>query len=435
MRGNRFIVLGGVWFAAFFLAIDRVNISLAAPRITEELGLSGTQMGFILGMFFWGFLLANPLGGIAADNLSMRRFTSLMLMGWGILTSLTGACQTAFHLLIVRGLFGVTEGAAVPSLNKLQNHWLLPNERGRYWGIFAGFFQLGIAFGLPLVGWMINLWGWRVMFVISGTLTLMAVVAFYVVVRDNPHEHPWLSSEEKDWFVSTLEQDRVTYDPKAGQAVKIPFKQAFVQLAGNWAFWMLFICGVLEFSLYYAGLSWFPSYLVKERGISISQSGLYLTFPYLMGFVGSVGAGYIGDKVGNRTFVSAIFCLLAFPAILLAMNIEGELGAIFCLGLALLFASGPLNSFIVVMMDMLPPEIFGTAFSLVIGIGAGLCGAVSPILVGYLLDITGSFFWGFTIFSLAGVLGAFISIPLMLYEKQVKASKEAWATENAEEGT
>ena len=204
MTGRRLIVLGGVWLAAVFLAIDRVNISLAAPRIIEELNLSGAQMGFILGMFFWGFLLANPLGGIAADNLGMRRFTSVMLVGWAALTALTGACRTALHFVLVRGLFGITEGAAVPSLNKLQNHWLLPHERGRYWGVFAGFFQLGIAFGLPLVGWMINLWDWRVMFLISGAMTLLGVMGFYFVVRDHVHEHPWLSSEEKERFASTL---------------------------------------------------------------------------------------------------------------------------------------------------------------------------------------------------------------------------------------
>ncbi|MFQ5874248.1 MAG: hypothetical protein ACE5JL_10665 [Dehalococcoidia bacterium] len=168
MTGRRLIVLGGVWFAAVFLAIDRVNISLAAPRIIEELNLSGAQMGFILGMFFWGFLLANPLGGIA------------------------------------------------------------------------------------------------------------------------------------------------------------------------------------------------------------------------------------------------------------------------CLGLALLLASGPFNSFIVLLMDVFPPDVFGTAFALVVGVGAGLCGAVAPVLVGHLLDLTGSFFWGFTIISLAGVLGAFLSVPLMFYERRVKASKAARVAGQAE---
>lgn len=425
MKGSRFLVLGGIWFAAFFLALDRVNISLATPLIIEELHLSGVQMGFILGMFFWGFLAANPLGGIAADNLSMRKFASLMLLGWSALTALTGTCHTLLQLAIIRGLFGVSEGASVPSLNKLQNHWLLPEERGRYWGVFAGFFQLGVAFGLPLVGWMIRLWDWRVMFCASGTLTLLAVAVFYTIIRDHAHEHPWIRPDEKERLASALERDRVTYDAATGKAVKLSFKQAFAQLARNWAFWMLFVCGVLEFSLYYASLSWLPTYLVKGRGLTITQSGLYLTLPYLAGFVGSVGAGYLGDKVGNRTLVAALFCLLTLPAILGAMTFQSNFWAILCLALAILLASGPMNSFIVLLMDGFPPEIFGTAFALVIGLGAGLCGAVSPIIVGHLLDMTGSFFWGFTTFSLAGIVGAFLSVPLIFYERQVKAAKAA----------
>ncbi|TMA55009.1 MAG: MFS transporter, partial [Deltaproteobacteria bacterium] len=167
----RFAVMGALWMTAFFLFLDRVNISLAAPYLMDELGLSGVETGFILSVYYWGYIIGQLGGGVAADRLSIRKWASVMFFTWCVLTALTGACRSLLQFAVVRGLFGVSEGAVANPLHKLQNHWLLPHERGWVYGTTMGFGYLGLILGMPLVGWLINVWGWRVMFYGTGCLT------------------------------------------------------------------------------------------------------------------------------------------------------------------------------------------------------------------------------------------------------------------------
>src|ERR1700741_51535 len=103
----RFVVMGALWMTAFFLFLDRVNISLAAPYIMDELRLSGIETGLILSSYYWGYILGQLSGGVASDRLSIRKWSSLMFAGWCILTALTGMCRSVGQFTLVRGLFGI----------------------------------------------------------------------------------------------------------------------------------------------------------------------------------------------------------------------------------------------------------------------------------------------------------------------------------------
>src|SRR5688500_3301827 len=83
----RFVVVSVLWLTAIFLYFDRVNISMAAPHIMTELGLSGAKMGLILGMFSWGFIFGHVSGGIAADRLNIRKWSSVLFLIWCVATA------------------------------------------------------------------------------------------------------------------------------------------------------------------------------------------------------------------------------------------------------------------------------------------------------------------------------------------------------------
>src|SRR5688572_32831807 len=102
MRGVRLLVLGVIWLGSFFLILDRVNISLAAPRIMSELTFDATQMGFILSIYYWGYLLGHFCSGLVSDRVRLRSFTSWMILAWSILTAVTGACSTLWQFGLVR---------------------------------------------------------------------------------------------------------------------------------------------------------------------------------------------------------------------------------------------------------------------------------------------------------------------------------------------
>ena len=317
MRGTRLLVVSVIWCGSFFLAFDRVNIALAAPGIMHELSFNGMQMGFVLSVYYWGYLFGNFSGGIVSDRLPLRSLTSGLILTWCGLTALTGLCHSLWQFGLVRLLFGLAEGATANLMHKLQNNWLLPQERGRGYGIFIGFVYLGIALGMPLVGWLIKLWDWRVMFYLSAVLTLSLVVLFWLVIRDQPAQHPWVSMQEKQAFQAASASDRLNLGAQGVVGAPLPLGQRVAFLLRIRAFWCLCVASFFIIGVYFTNMSWLPGYLVKERGYTVLSSGIYLTIPYLAAFAGMWVAGVIGDRFGNRSVVALVMGVLTCPAIIL----------------------------------------------------------------------------------------------------------------------
>ena len=83
--------MSALWVTGMFLFFDRVNISMAVPHIKEELGLSGVETGFILSVFFWGYVVGQLAGGIAADRLRIRAWTLVFYVIWCVATVVTAS--------------------------------------------------------------------------------------------------------------------------------------------------------------------------------------------------------------------------------------------------------------------------------------------------------------------------------------------------------
>lgn len=425
MRGARLFVVSVIWLGSFFLAFDRVNISLAAPGIMKELGFDGTQMGFVLSIYYWGYLLGNFSGGIISDQLRLRGLTTLMILAWCGLTALTGACHTLWQFSIVRALFGLAEGATANLMHKIQNNWLLPNERGRGYGIFIGFIYLGVALGMPLVGWLIKVWDWRAMFYISAVLTLGLVITFWFALRDHPYEHPWVLDHEKEGFRTALAKDRLSFAAHTETGDGLSYRRRVAILARIPVFWLLCIASFFGIGVYFTNMSWLPGYLVKERHYTVMNSGLYLTIPYLAAFAGMWSAGGLGDRFGNRSLVGLVMGLLTCPAIIILAKTQDVNTTVLMMSIMLFLNSASLNGIIVLLFDLIPVEVFGTSVGIVGGLCGGLSGVVGPLLLGYLYDTTGSFFWGFVFLGVGAAIGALALIPVISYEQQVKLQKAA----------
>jgi sugar phosphate permease len=416
--------MGALWMTLFFLFLDRVNISLAVPYIMDELHLSGVETGVILSAYYWGYITGQLGGGFAADHWSIRRWASVMFFSWCILTALTGACRSLTQLALVRGLFGASEGAVANPLHKLENHWLLPHERGWVYGVSMGFGYLGLILGTPLVGWFIDGWGWRVMFYGTGVLTLLGVGLFWLLVYDHPHEHPWISVEENQLISDALVKDRVTFDPERGGARPVSFREGVGILAKNAAFWGLCLAGFCALGVFFTNLSWLPGYLVKERGYAVTKSGFYLILPYASAFAGALSAGYLGDRTGNRSLVALITGLLTGPAIVGLVLSQDVTMVIFLMSVVLFLNAAATNSLIVLLFDLFPAEVLGVTVAIFAGVCGGSGGIVGPIVLGQSYDQTGSFFWGFCSLAGGAVIGALVLIPIVVYEHRVKREKK-----------
>ena len=90
MRGARLHVVATIWVGSFFLAFDRVNISLAAPGIMHDIAFDGAQMGLVLSMYYWGYTFGNFSGGLVSSQLRLRGLTTVLIVAWAALTAITG---------------------------------------------------------------------------------------------------------------------------------------------------------------------------------------------------------------------------------------------------------------------------------------------------------------------------------------------------------
>jgi ACS family glucarate transporter-like MFS transporter len=419
----RWVIVAICWVTAIFLYFDRVNISMAAPHIMSDLGLSGTAMGLVLSMFSWGFIFGHVSGGIAADRLNIRVWGTCFFLVWCLATYLTGLCSTVLQFALVRLVFGYAEGAFINPMNKLQNHWVLPNERGIVNGSLMFAAYTGLVVGMPLVGWLINDYGWRVMFFISAIVSLAGALAYWVVIRDYPKDHPWITTTERQAIETALTKDRVTYDSEKNDVQRLSFRAAAAILFRNRMFWA--ICGAAFFvqMIYVTNFSWLPSYLVLEKGFSGVKSGNALAIPYLAAAFGALAGGYVSDRLGSRTLVIMCGAVLTIPAIVGLLVLDNELAMLVMIGLVLFFNAAAVSLFVVLLFDLFPPEIVGVALATAMGVCGGLGAAAGPVILGYAYDTTQSFAWGFVIMA----VGMLVSMTLLgfvfVYERRIRGEK------------
>jgi sugar phosphate permease len=417
--------MASLWLTGTFLFLDRVNISLAAPFIMKEYGFSAAQRGVVLSTYYWGYLFGSLAGGLAADRLRIRVWTTTFYLIWCVTTFLTGLSRSYAQFISVRLVFGVAEGAVTNPMNKLINYWVLPQERGSVFGAQLCFCYLGLVIGMPLVGWLIAAFGWREMFYVTGLITLVGVLTFWVLVRDRPSEHPWISASERDRIEDALAKDRVTYDPETGKAGRITFNQALRIAVGTRSFWLLCIAYFFIGGTYFTNFGWLPGYLMMERGISGLDTGFLLILPYLSAAIGALGCGYVGDRLGNRSIVAIIGTGLAIPAIAGVVLTDQREVLIAMLCLMLFFNSAAVSTLVVLLYDLLPAEIIGLSCGVMVGIFGGLGGVAGPMMMGMVYDATQSFSWGFLVLGSGLAIAIAVLVGVFRGELAVKKAKGA----------
>ena len=405
----RWVVMSALWMTGIFLYLDRVAMSVAAPRIMDELGLTGLEMGFILGTFFWGYSIGQLVGGVAADRLKIRVWTLSCYLVWCVAVMGTALCHTIGQFTFARVLFGFTEGAVINPVTKLQNHWVFPHERGRSQGVQIASAYMGLVVGTPLMAWVVSVFGWRAMFILVGAMTLIGVFIFWRLVYDHPHEHPRIGAAERDAIAEALRMDRLAYSADGRQVVELGFKDGIKVLVKSPTYWMLCVAFFFISGIYFTNFSWLPGYLVKERGYSALSSGMALALPYAAAAFGAVASGYIADRIGRRTPVLIGAALLTIPGIVGLLFVDQQWAVIVMLAIMLCCNGAAVGPFIVLLFDLMPAHVVGVAIAVMSGIFASAGGMVGPLAMGYSFDLTGSFAGGFA--GMAG--GLFISIALL----------------------
>ncbi len=396
----RYLIIAMIFVITSLNYADRATFSIAGSAAADELGLDTVQMGFILSAFAWSYAAAQIPGGALLDRFGTRWIYIAAIGTWSVFTAIQGFAGLLFgatvvaQLFVMRFLVGLCEAPSFPGNARIVAAWFPARERGTASAIFnsAQYFSL-VAFA-PLMGWIVHVTSWRVVFFVMGGLGLLAMFAFAAFIRD-PVKHSWANRAEID-----LIRDGgglVELDSASRAGVEPTFTWANVrQLLTSRMLIGVYLGQYCINVLTYFFVTWFPIYLVKDRGFDILQAGFVAAVPALCGFAGGIVGGLLSDTILARTGsitlarkAPLLGGMLLASLIMAAVYVDSQWGIVAIMSLAF-FGKGVASLGWAVMADVAPRKLAGLAGGVFNTFG-NAAGIVTPIVVGILVARGGSF--------------------------------------------
>src|SRR5436190_3328187 len=401
-----FPVLTLVAIATMVNYLDRTVLGIAAPHLTKELGLTAASMGIVFSAFSWSYALLQIPGGIVLDRTGTRTTYSLALTLWSAFTAFMGVVSSLPMLLFTRIGVGIFEAPCFPANSRILATWFPQNERARANSIYSVGQYAGIAFlSVPLF-WLTEQFGWRGLFFVAGGCGVALGVMFWLNYRE-PSEDPHLSAEELAHIEAggggEYNGARVAFSwSDIGKLLK--HRQivgaSIGQFGGN--------------STQVFFVTWFPTYLVNVRGMSFINAGMMTMLPYIGASIGVLVAGQVSDRILKRTG-SANFArklpivggmLLASTIVIANFVPDGSNALVIAIMSVAFFGQGMTNLGWTVISDVAPKQLIGLTAG-IFNFSANLAGIVTPLVIGYTYQSTGSFFGPLVYIGVVALVGAF----------------------------
>lgn len=397
----RHLVTGFAVALAVITYVDRVAISVAAPFISADLGLSKTQMAWALAAFGWAYAVFEIPGGWLGDKIGPRRVLLRIVLWWSAFTAATSFAWNAGSLIVIRALFGAGEAGAFPNLTRVLTTWLPAHERERAQATVWLATRISGAFTPLLVAMLIGAFGWRRTFEIFGVLGAVWAILFYRWYRDAPADHPSINEAE----LALLPPPTETAIAHTG----VPWRRIF-STPSVWLLSIQYMCLAYGWWFY---INWLPTYLRESRGTTLRMGALLAGLPLLLGGLGClVSAAMIprlakrlGSVASARRIVAITGFLGASACIFIFTGIDDPRRAMLVLGFA-----GFFNDFVMPAAWAGTMDIGGRYAGTVSGamnMMGSLAGASSVLVVGYLLAWTGNWTLTFYVSAAIYLVGAF----------------------------
>ncbi|WP_298484681.1 MFS transporter [uncultured Maribacter sp.] len=383
---KRFNILAMIFITVVINYLDRSNISIAASALQDDLGIDSIKMGYVFSAFAWTYALLQIPGGAIADRVKSRVLYTFIMVFWSIATLIQGMVNSFTALIGLRASIGFFEAPSYPINNLVVTRWFPENERATAIGIYTSGQFLGMAFLLPVLTLIQDAFGWRGLFIISGIIGLVWAAIWYFFYRD-PKDHKSISQSELDY----IQEGGGLIETKKQTEVKEKFNWEDIKEVFSYRkLWGLYIGQFCLGATLIFFLTWFPTYLVKYRGLDFLKSGFLASIPYLAAFVGVLLSGFVSDYLTKKGYSVEISRKL--PIIIGMLLSIGVIGANYTddtffiiLFLSISFFGNGLASIAWVFISLIAPTrligLTGGAFNFI----GGLAGIVIPITIGYLV--------------------------------------------------
>jgi ACS family glucarate transporter-like MFS transporter len=416
--GLRYLILALIFGITAINYADRAIVSIAGPTLSDELGLTPVAMGYIFSAFGWSYALGQLPGGWILDRFGSKWVYAASITLWSTFTVLQGgvgffAGGAAVALLFaLRFLVGLAEAPSFPANARLVAAWFPTAERGFASAVFNSAQYFSTVLFAPLMAWIVHSFGWRHVFWVMGVVGVLVALVWIAVIHP-PRRHPRISPAELDHLVEG--GALVDMDEQAGAEQRPgPSWDAVKQLLSNRMLLGVYVAQYCITTLTYFFLTWFPVYLVKERGLSILQAGFAAVLPALCGFFGGVLGGIISDRIlkstGSLTLARKlpIVCGMLLSTVMIVCNYVDAPAAVIALMTLAFFGKGVGSLGWAVVADTSPKEIPGLNAGLFNTFG-NVAGITTPIAIGYIVQSSGGSFTGALVFIALNAVVALVS--------------------------
>jgi ACS family D-galactonate transporter-like MFS transporter len=399
----RLTVLGLITVGTMINYLDRAVLGVAAPSMTRELSLDPVIMGVVFSAFSWTYAAAQIPGGAFVDRVGARLAYFWSVSVWSIFTLLQGFASGLISLLTYRLGLGVAEAPCYPTNSRVLSTWFPQHERARATGVYSVGQYFGLAFLSPLLFLIVGELGWRALFAIAGIAGLVFAVIWLKLYRE-PQDHPSVNQAELDYIAAG-----------GGLGYKgavVPFQWRNIgrllkhrqvlgasigQFAGN---------STLVFFL-----TWFPTYLAAERNMGWLKVGFYAVMPFIAASIGVLVGGWASDTIIRRTGSATLgrklpilTGLLLASTIVIANFVDSDQVVIAVMSVAF-FGQGMVNLGWTLITDVAPKKLIGLTGG-VFNFCANVAGVVTPLVIGVIYGVTGSFFYALAYIAVVAALGA-----------------------------
>jgi ACS family hexuronate transporter-like MFS transporter len=367
MSGRRAWWLCTLLFMAGALSyLDRQVLSILAPKIISEFGMSNTDYSRVLFAFVLAYTVMFSVGGRYIDRIGTRLGLTLSVSVWSIASAAHAFVGGTASLWIARFVLGAGEGPCFPAVTKGAIEWVGARRRALAVGFANGGSSFGAVLAAPLTVWFTSLIGWRGTFLATGILGLLWVLAWHFSFRGVP------------------------------AAVAAPPDQlanvSFRSLLARPVIRRLLVARFLFDPVFYFYMFWIPQYFSKERGMSLAQIGALFWIPYLVLGLVKIDAGRVSDLLVARGWepIKARMTLMGLAAALTPASFFSSLAgspaiAITLMSVLMLAHGVWITNYMALIADTVAPKEVATTVGLT-GTAGGIAGMISQLAIGPIVD-------------------------------------------------
>jgi MFS transporter, ACS family, tartrate transporter len=395
----------------YFVAyLDRVNVGFAALQMNKDLGFSSSAFGFGAGIFFIAYFFFEVPSNLMLEKFGARRWIARIMFTWGILAGAMAfipaisrytGLSNAHVFYTLRVLLGVAEAGFFPGIIFLLTLWFPSMYRARVVGYFMAAIPLSTVIGAPISGALLGMdgiagmAGWQWVYLLEAAPALILSVVVLLYLTDRPADATWLATDERDWLVKRLADERAKREAVRSFSVREA----------------LFNPRVLAIALIYFGanatnygLSFFLPQIIKGFGLTNLQTGFVTSLPYIVGVISMVLWGRHSDSRLERKWHVAIALLVAAGGIGASAGLDNPVLKMIALSIAGFGIFGCLPVIWTLPAAFLSGAAAACGIAAVNSLG-NLAGFFGPYAMGWIKDSTGGFGAGLLCLAGAGLVG------------------------------